>query len=218
MDMSITRRRLCAWSGLLTADHMARGKTWYANAHAFAEAVSAKYSVPLDRVVGVLACLSVQNRWDTNRRDCETLIRANRDGIDIALVSVGTYPIQKAKAIAILHSVADAQIADMIAGHYGPKTKAFYDNILSPSTSIRVTIDRWILRGLDLEAVRGGNGYVALYRHLEGLFREEANRQGMRPCEYQAAVWCCVQSVADAESWDGVQPGTGLPPVEEPPF
>ena len=98
------------------------------------------------------------------------------------------------------------------------KTKAFYDNLLNPGTSYRVTIDRWILRGLELRESGGGNGYVALYRGLEELFRQAALKEGLRPCELQAAVWCAIQDTAQAESWEGSRPGTGTDKEEEPPF
>jgi len=200
-DMTITRKRLSAWCDLLTAEQIAWGKTWYPRAHAFAEELSEKYNIPLDRVVGVIACLSVQCRWDVNQRNAEALCRAFSEEIDLESVTVATYGAQKDKAIAILHAGFDADIHTMIGTKYACKTSAFYCNILHPDGSF-VTIDRWIFRGLDLEDVcSGGNRYVALYRRLVKIFQEEAARRKMCPCELQAAVWCCIQQTADRESW-----------------
>ena len=216
MNLNITRKRLQGWIKLLSARHIAKGKTWYTDAHVFAETVAETYSLPVEKVIGVLAVLSVQNRWDVNKRECEAFCRAHYEGLDLADVSCATYDSQKRKAIDILST--DALTVDLIGTKYAPKTKAFYDNLLNPGTSYRVTIDRWILRGLELRESGGGNGYVALYRGLEELFRQAALKEGLRPCELQAAVWCAIQDTAQAESWEGSRPGTGTDKEEEPPF
>lgn len=215
MNLDITRRKLQGWIKLLSARHIAKGKTWYSDAHCFAEEVAKQYSLPVEKVIGVLAVLSVSNRWDLNKRNCEAFCRAHHEGLDLADIPCATYDSQKAKAIEIL--TGNALTADLIGTKYAPKTRAFYDNILNPGTSYRVTIDRWILRGLDLDQFgsRGGNRYVALYRGLEELFRQAALKVGLRPCELQAAIWCLIQETASIEKWDGSRPGTGLETAEE---
>jgi len=218
-NLSVTRTRLAAWIDLCTADHWTRGRLWYASAHAFAEELSSRYSILLDRVIGVLAVLSVQNRWDRNKRDCEAICKAQYEGLDLDDVGTTSYELQRQKAISILRGIGPVE--DLIGTQYAPKTRSFYDNILCPDTSYRVTIDRWIFRGLDLERFTkgGGNRYVALYRHLEELFRQAALRANVRPCQLQAAVWCCIQETAKVENWDGSRPGTGLADnAEEVPF
>jgi hypothetical protein len=215
IDLTVTKRRLQGWSNLLSAGHKAAGLVWYADAKVFAQEVAKEYGLDLDRVVGVLAVLSVQNRWDQNKVDTENLIRAFAEGIDLSTVSVATYSGQKHKAIAILRAAEGADISLLIGTKYAPKTRAFYDNILHPEGSPLVTLDRWIFRGLGLEAmtVGGGNRMIALYRALSLLFVEEARALGLRPCQYQAAVWVCIQSTALAEGWEGSRPSTGV--VEE---
>ena len=208
-----TRKRLRAWIDLLEARHLAFGRAWYRNAHAFALELSKKYAIPLDRTVGVLSVLSVQNRWDNNQRDCEAFLRAHVEDWDLALTKVGTYAIQKKKAIAILQAPEGATIAEMIGTKYAPKTRAFYQNILMPDMSRAVTIDRWMLRGLGFDESQnsGGNQYVSLYRKLVALMQDEADRIGLCPHELQAALWSCIQETAKAEDWNGARPGTGLP-------
>jgi hypothetical protein len=143
-----------------------------------------------------------------NKRDAENLCRAAYDGLDLDGVTVATYDGQRRKAIAILKADHNADIRNMVATRYGPKTQSFYSNILEPDRSYRVTLDRWMFRGLDLEQFVGsaGNRYVCLYRKLEELFRQEAIRVGLAPCQLQAAIWLCVRHVAEIESWDGSRP------------
>ena len=207
-NLTITKRRLKAWIGLLSADQLSCGQVWYTEAHLFAQGLATRYNVRLEQVVGVIATLSVQNRWDVNKRDAENLCRARYDGMDLDSVVVATYDNQRRKAIAILKAGHNADIASMVATRYGQKTLAFYSNILEPETSYRVTLDRWVFRGLDLEQFGngGGNRYVCLYRKLEELFRQEALVLGLVPCQLQAAIWLCVQHVAEVESWDGSRP------------
>lgn len=217
MNLTTTKKRLNGWINLLTADHIARGRVWYSNAHTFAQELADTYNIPLDRVVGVLACLSVNNRWDVNKRNAEDLCRAFSEGLPLEDVSVTTYPEQKAKALAILRLEAETDIPAIIGKRTAAKTKAFYDNILYPKTSFRVTIDRWITRGLGLEgtiSVRG-NSWPKTCNAIEELFRQAALVTDLRPCELQAAMWCCIQETAAAEKWEGSRPGTGLPPAEE---
>ena len=219
-DMTITRKRLSAWCNLLTAEQIAWGRTWYPRAHEFAKALSKQYDIELDHVVGVIACLSVQCRWDVTQRDAESLCRAFHDGINLDMVTVATYSIQKDKAIAILNAPSYADIGGMIGTKYAPKTKAFYCNILNPESSIAVTIDRWIFRGLDLEQFTkgGGNRYIALYHQLVKVFHDQAAKMEMSPCELQAAVWCCIQQTADREAWEGSRPFTGLVAEDDPEY
>jgi hypothetical protein len=212
MDLRITKKRLRAWIDLLTAGHIARGKVWYSNANTFAERLGIEYSIPLERAVGVMAVLSVQNRWDVNKRDAEAMIRASYEGRDLDGVTAATYSSQKRKAVAILAARGE-NIAAMIGTKYAPKTQAFYSNIIEPFASIRVTLDRWIFRGLGLENTGtggAGNHYIALYHAVETLFQTEAEHLAWRPCELQASVWICIQETADVEQWEGSRPHSGL--------
>lgn len=207
------RSPLPAWSKRLSPAHIRAGQSWYHNAHAFARAVASKYDIPLDRVCGVIACLSVQNRWEQNKIDTENLCRTYQEGAPFDQMTVGTYKLQKDKAIAILTTEEDnPDIPTMVGTKYACKTRAFYDNILRPDESTEVTLDRWLFRALGLERYLegGGNRYVALYRKLVKAFREEADRMDMLPSVLQAAIWHCVQSVADVEDWAGTRPGSGL--------
>ena len=185
----------------------------------FCQEVGTAYGLPVDRVVGILACLSVQNRWDVNKRNCEALCRAWSEGIDPETITVATYTDQKYKAIAILTAPADADISKLIGTKYAPKTRAFYSNILDPEHSLRVTLDRWIFRGLGLEQFThgGGNRMIALYRNVEFLVCQAATKTDLRPCELQAAIWICIQETAQAEEWEGSRPAAGLATEEEEP-
>jgi hypothetical protein len=200
MNLQITRTKLNAWIDLASADQIARGKTWYIDAHAFAQTVADTYHLPIEKVVGVISCLSVGNRWEVNKRDAETLCRGYAEGWDLTGITVASYSNQKAKAIAILQAADGVDIPPLVASRYGPKTLAFYDNILKPHTSYRVTLDRWIGRALGLEHLFGNGGanrYVAAYRHLEELFRQVAIERHLRACELQAIVWLTVQEYTE---------------------
>jgi hypothetical protein len=218
MDITTARRKLQGWTKLLDARHISAGRKWYADAHDFAEELAFHYGLTVEQTTAVISVLSPQNRWDVNQRQAESMCSAYADGRSLESVPVSGYKVQKEKAYSILRAESGVDVGKLIGGRQAPKTLAFYDNILRPDKSMRVTIDRWIMRalGIDLGTGGAGNQYIAIYRKLEEAFRLEAIRVGLRPCELQAAVWCCVQEVASKESWAGTRPGTGIVGDEEP--
>src|SRR6266568_4146078 len=76
------------------------GLTWYADAHASAQMLSARYNVSVDTVCGVIAALSPGNQWGKNLIDADLLISAYVR--HKKLPNVGTYGhrnIHKARRI-----------------------------------------------------------------------------------------------------------------------
>ena len=221
MDLKTMRRKLRHYVGLLEPRHIAAGRAWYANAHTFCEELARAHGLRLEQVVAVLAITSVNNRWEVNKRNTEDVcaVWASKGSEGLMGVSVATYASQRDKLEPVLSAGPDVDLLPLIAGRYGPKTRCFYDNLVHPGTSYRVTCDVWILRAFGLSA-QGGNRYVALYRDLEEAFRLEAQAVNLRPCELQAAVWCLIQEIASVESWEGTRPGSGIVPedTEDLPF
>jgi len=200
----LAQRKIDAWCLMLEARYQAHGRMWYQNAHTFAKELAKMYDISLEKVCGIIAVLSPQNRWGTNKRDAEAMCKAYAAKIDLKRIVVATYPQQKAKAIAILNDAADYDdIADMVAGPRGLKTRAFFDNIHRPNTSQAVTIDRWMLRGFGLGQFVI---YPALYRFVEKALQDKARTLGYRPHELQAAMWVCIQETANRENWDDSRP------------
>ena len=205
--MNITRK-LRAWHELLSAEHIAGGKTWYRDARVFAQSLADTYGVSVPQAAGVIACLSPHVSWEINKRDAERLCIAWQAGVDIDGLAAYAGQVIKAQAILALPQGTDESVvATYVAGRYGPKTRAFYWNILHPTWCLHVTIDRWIFRALlGIDTIQGGNKYVAAYRDMAKQFIDYAQAAGWVPCELQAAVWHCVREHMEARETVNVRP------------
>ena len=72
----------------------------------------------------------------------------------------------------------------------GPKVMSFYENLLHPDTSTRVTLDRWAYRVVfssDRGMQRLSN--LGFYERLSDNYREAAARLNLLPHQVQAACW-----------------------------
>ena len=102
------------------------GAEWYSAANQAAQIMAARYSVPLNTAVGVIAALSPNNNWTRNLIDADSIIRAySVGGYDAAhSIKVSTFNRNKIKALKILSGDDPMQILG------GLKVRAFYDCII----------------------------------------------------------------------------------------
>lgn len=172
-------------------EYIARGQRWYREAHEFAARLSEAFCVSFERVCGVISALSPANPWDNNKAEAETLIACYAAGDDYGALPFRTYSANVAKAWAILTDTR-RPACGFFNARTGAKTQAFYYNILRPSDSRYVTIDRHMV------AVASGrfgqpSGTAKLtpkqYRDLAADIAALAEKHGLTPCELQAAVW-----------------------------
>lgn len=113
-----------------TEEQIYQGKMWYINARCFAEDLSEEFNVPLNKVIGIISALSVQKRWDLNKRIARQYLQGRRN----------------------IHTKTQVNKCDWIMRGDniekclgGLKTVNFYHNILEPKNGNWFTIDRWIL-------------------------------------------------------------------------
>jgi len=172
----------------------AEGLFWYSKAHDTARVMAEKHGIPLQRAVGVIAAISPGCPWGRNVMEAEEFIKAYVGGYK--LPSVGVYGRRNvAKARRILNGESPDSV---LHTKTGPKVWAFYNNILSPTASQELTIDRHakclaynlgsVKRGSasnDSQAIVGRVEYRYLVRH----YRVLANRLGLVPHQLQAITW-----------------------------
>ena len=92
---------------LATPDEIADGIKWYAEAQAISKKLSLKHDMPLHIVVGVMAALSPNNKWERNVQNTDELIAAYLNGEAIESIKVSTYNKMKEKAWSILDAMPD---------------------------------------------------------------------------------------------------------------
>ena len=174
---------------MATADDVRDGIEWYARAKREAQFISDRLGLPVSTVVGVMAALSPNNRWERNKVDAFNTCSAFVRGLSVDDFRVSTYNNMKAKAWSIL---ADRLVSDdaILERLNGQKIRSFYSNIMGLD---EVTIDGHAINiargyrvGLTDDATNIGK---RMYRDLQGAYVRAAKRAGVKPHEMQAVTW-----------------------------
>ena len=140
-----------------TTDDIANGVQWYDRAKRYADTISKKTGVHLHTVIGVMAALSPNNKWERNVADCERMCMYWMHGYDLDDFKVSCYNTMKQKAWSILDDNLTSD-DDILTRLNGQKIRSFYSNI----------------RGLDEVTIDGHALNIALGK-LQGLTTDKTN-------------------------------------------
>ena len=172
-----------------TSEDVANGLEWYDRAKRYASIISNLSGVNLNTVVGVMAALSPNNRWERNVKDTERMVWAWVKGEDLTDFKVSCYNTMKAKAWSILEDDLTDD-TDILTRLNGQKIRSFYSNIRGLD---EVTIDGHaynialgIRQGLTSDKTNMGK---KLYREMQSAYVKAAKRVGIKPHELQAITW-----------------------------
>ena len=205
-NMTLAVDNIIAMRRKAKRNDVAAGVAWYANAYDACMAIALRYDVPVHIVVGVVAALSPNNRWNTNLVNGEAIVRAFLDGDGMDSVSVCTYTTMKRKAWSILEAMpmryksanadADNKLYDEVKPILnGKKIVCFYENIMGDDTC---TIDGHARNIAYNERVNltdnRTNIGIKEYANLQEAYRQAAKRckvdgRQMKPYELQAITW-----------------------------
>jgi len=172
-----------------TPEDTVNGLEWYDRAKRHAKAISTKYFIHTHTVIGVMAALSPNNRWERNVKDTERMCQAWINGEDLTDFKVSCYNTMKQKAWSILEDdLTDDD--DILTRLNGQKIRSFYSNIRGLT---EVTIDGHaynialgIRQGLTSDKTNMGK---KLYREMQEAYVKAAKRVGVKPHELQAITW-----------------------------
>ena len=117
---------------LAKPDEVKHGMTWYHQALCECRTIANKRDMPEHIVVGVVAALSPNNKWERNVTNADELIAAFINGDHIESVKVSTYHTMKAKAWRILEDMPDYAATKVILN--GQKITCFFENIMGENT------------------------------------------------------------------------------------
>ena len=172
-----------------TSEDVANGLEWYDRAKRYASIISNLSGVNLNTVVGVMAALSPNNRWERNCRDTHVMCTFWRSGHDLSDFKVSCYNTMKQKAWSILEDDLTDD-TDILTRLNGQKIRSFYSNIRGLD---EVTIDGHaynialgIRQGLTSDKTNMGK---KLYRDMQSAYVKAAKRVGVKPHELQAITW-----------------------------
>ena len=174
---------------MATDEDTINGVEWYARAERMAAWIAQDAGLPLSTVIGVMAALSPNNRWERNCRDAATMCQAWQNGDSMDSFKVSCYNTMKAKAWAILDlGLTDDE--DILSHLNGQKIRSFYSNIRGLD---EVTIDGHALNiargkreGLTSDKTNMGKRE---YRELQAAYVRAAKRVKVKPHVLQAITW-----------------------------
>lgn len=175
-----------------TAQEIAAGLSWYKEAQEFTEQTAKKYSLDPYRVAGVISALSPNNKWERNKLDALTVVKAHLAGIGPESVKVCTYNANKAKAFEIIRGNTEITAKS-------PKTHSFAMNVGLNSPE-HITVDKWHLRACVATASEGVQECMesctaVQYRRVEALTAALAAETGYKGYELQAIIWVTIKRI-----------------------
>jgi len=169
---------------------------WYGKANQFARGLADLQTVGLStgddvaRVCGVIAALSPMCSWDINKRlALQMVTEAKLLNVWVIADSMPCLKSNSKKAAAILLSDgSDSAILDILKG---PKTSAFFLNIMYPDKAISLTMDRHAIsiavgRKLPKDKMLMT---AKQYDFFQECYRWTAAKLGVNPLILQSATW-----------------------------
>lgn len=172
-----------------TKADIANGIYWYERAYDAAKDIAQYTNININTVVGVMAALSPNNKWERNVADCERMCVAWVNGDAMSDFKVSCYNTMKAKAWSILvDELSDNE--DILTRLNGQKIRSFYSNIIGLD---EVTIDGHALnialgkrQGLTTDATNMGKRQ---YKEMQLAYVKAAKRVKIKPHVLQAITW-----------------------------
>ena len=166
-----------------------RGTKWYAVAKSQAQDIANLQDVPLRVVVGVIAALSPNNKWDRNLKDASNMLCVFLRGDPVDMCKPCTYPKMRDKAWSVIEQMPedDAAVLSILNGQ---KIVSFFSNIMGHDNC---TIDGHaynIAKGkrVSLNNKETGMG-KAEYQSIQAAYQRAAKRIGLKVYELQAITW-----------------------------
>jgi len=174
---------------IATVSDVSNGVEWYDRAKRMAAWIATETNIPEATVIGVMAALSPNNRWERNCKDALTMCQAWISGDTTDDFKVSCYNTMKQKAWSILEDDLTTD-EDILSRLNGQKIRSFYSNIRGLD---EVTIDGHALNiargqreGLTSDKTNMGKRQ---YRELQLAYVTAAKRVKVKPHVLQAITW-----------------------------
>lgn len=161
-------------------DNLDNGMQWYENAYMDSYLLSVKHDINLSKVVGIMAALSPNNKWDRNKINTDMFL-----SVPSLETKVCTFMNQRKKAISIYNGTGNVEEIESTLN--GIKTKNFFNNILFYGDSENVTVDMWAFRSVGVEEKLKNVPLVTQ------AYTELANDLNIQPHQLQAVVWGVIR-------------------------
>ena len=172
-----------------TPQEIIEGVAWYAKAQEDAKNIAVQYDIPLSTVVGVIASLSPNNKWERNVINARDLIEGFLNGEYKESIKVSTYHPMKDKAWSILTDMLQ-EPSDILTRLNGQKIKSFFECIMGYDACCidghAYNIWRGERFGLTTDKTNIGK---KLYAEIQTDYVKLAKQLGRKAYEVQAITW-----------------------------
>lgn len=184
------RKNLRLWWAECTPQERAHGRTWYAEAQAYAQELANEFGCTRARAAQVISAVSPNNVWERNKRDAHAVLRAVRDGVPASKVKCCTYDSNKLKAFAIAQGTREIEPKSR-------KTYAFARNVDALDRE-HVTVDKWHMRACQTTSKQPKDVRTQVTPNQYDAVAEEtckvAREMGVDGHVLQAAVWVAIRN------------------------
>ena len=187
--MAITTKNIIAIYKLAKPNEVKHGLTWYHKALADCKGVSSRLALPLHIVVGVVASLSPNNKWERNTINAFDLCNAFINGNDMDSVKVSTYHTMKRKAWFILEEMPTYDEVVKILN--GKKIVSFYKNIMGDESEITIDGHARNIYYNDRQGLTTPNTSIRKleYIDIQKAYKRASKKLGIKAYELQAITW-----------------------------
>jgi|GEM_PF-2069518 len=197
LSRTIIKNNLYSFLNAATFEEIKAGLKWYEEAQDFVHQQYHGFKDKIEgltyyRVAGILSATSPNNRWEQNKKDTITVLKAIAAGLPPEAVKICTYNANKVKAFGV--GKGNTEITAK-----SPKTHSFAMNVglMSPD---HITIDKWHLRACATKAHEGIQDCMesctaTQYRRLEAITAEVAHEAGYKGYEAQAIIWVVIKRI-----------------------
>ena len=187
--MAITTKNIIAIYTLAKPSEIKHGMTWYLNALTDCKELANKLELPIHIVVGVVAALSPNNKWERNTLNALELCQAFIDGQDMDSVKVSTYNAMKRKAWSILQDMPTYDETVTILN--GKKIVSFFRNIMGDETDITIDGHARNIYYNDRQGLTTPNTNIRKleYLDIQKAYKRASKKLGLKAYELQAITW-----------------------------
>ena len=183
------------WFNSASHKNQIEGLEWYSEAQKHCKLKAKQYGMSTYSYAEIVSITSVNNKWERNKIDAESCVKAYQSGLKPRDIKICTYNANKEKAFRVLDKT-------QILGITSPKTHAFASNV-GLNSPHHITIDKHHLRACVTKPSEGVVPDVVTsctakqYRRIEAITAQLASEQGLKGYQYQAIIWLAIK-----ENWN----------------
>lgn len=161
------------------------GMTAYARYNALMRKLSSRYGFTMEEVTAVFVATSPNNDYIGNLKSTMSILDGVNNELTPDEMTVSTYKHCRDRALLYLDGVKFLEHAK------GPKTRAFYRNILDPLDLTPVTVDVHVFSAWTGERVLANAAGMSKgqYERIAADMRTSASRLGLIPNQLQGIIW-----------------------------